>query len=153
MSGSVNKATILGTLGRDPEVRSLNSGDRICNLSIATSESWRDKQTGEKKEATEWHRVTIMNDSLADIADKYLRKGSQVYIEGQIKTRKWTDQAGVEKYSTEIVVGKFNGTMTLLGGGKEQSSGGGSVNKPSGAKQSYEMDEGDIPFVTSAGVW
>jgi len=116
MSG-VNKAIILGNLGRDPEIRTLNSGSRIANLSIATSESWKDKTTGEKKERTEWHRVVIFNDNLVTIAEQYLKKGSKVYIEGQLQTRKWQDQSGVDKYTTEIVLKAFTGTICLLGGG------------------------------------
>jgi single-strand DNA-binding protein len=111
---SVNKVIIVGNLGRDPEIRSLNSGDKVCNLSVATSESWRDKATGEKKEKSEWHRVVIFNDNLSTVAEKYLRKGSKVYIEGQLQTRKWTDSSGQEKYSTEIVLQRFRGELQIL---------------------------------------
>lgn len=111
---SVNKVIIVGNLGRDPEVRSTQSGDKITNLNVATSESWRDKASGERKERTEWHRVVIFNPNLSDIAERYLRKGSKVYIEGQLQTRKWTDQSGTEKYSTEIVLTRFRGELTLL---------------------------------------
>src|SRR5438105_5302155 len=107
MSGSINKVILIGNLGADPEIRTLNSGDRVANLRIATSESWRDRATGEKKERTEWHRVVIFNDNIVKVAENYLRKGSTVYIEGAIQTRKWTDNTGVEKYSTEIVLQKF----------------------------------------------
>lgn len=115
MSG-VNKAIIVGRLGRDPEVRSTQDGTRVANLSVATSENWKDKDTGEKRERTEWHRVVIFNDKLAEVAEKYLKKGSQVYLEGQIQTRKWTDQSGAEKYSTEIVLQRFRGELTMLDG-------------------------------------
>jgi len=116
MAGSVNKATIIGNLGKDPEVRSLQNGSRVCNLTVATSESWRDKASGERKEATQWHKVVIFNDRLTEVAEKFLRKGSKVYIEGAIETRKWTDKDGVEKYSTEIVIKQFRGELTMLDG-------------------------------------
>jgi single-strand DNA-binding protein len=114
MAGSVNKVIIVGNLGRDPEVRTFQNGGRVCNLSVATAESWRDKATGERKEKTEWHRVAIFNDRLVDVASKYLSKGSKVYLEGQLETRKWTDQSGAEKYSTEIVLKQFRGELTML---------------------------------------
>ncbi len=113
MASSVNKVILIGNLGRDPESRSFANGGKVCNLRIATSESWKDK-SGERKEKTEWHAVTIFNEALAGVAEKYLRKGSKVYIEGQLQTRKWTDQAGVEKYATEVVLQGFNGTLVLL---------------------------------------
>ncbi|MES3028567.1 MAG: single-stranded DNA-binding protein [Pseudomonadota bacterium] len=128
MAGSVNKVILVGNLGADPEIRSLNSGDRVANLRIATSETWRDKSSGERKEKTEWHRVVIFNDNLVKVAEQYLKKGSKVYIEGSIQTRKWTDQSGVEKFSTEIVLQKFRGELTMLDGrgdGERDSSGGG----------------------------
>jgi len=115
MSGSVNKVTLVGNLGRDPEVRNTNDGLRIVNLSIATSESWKDRQTGERRERTEWHRVVIFNKHLADIAEQYLRKGSSVYLEGSLQTRKWTDAQGVEKYTTEVVMKRYEGVLTMLG--------------------------------------
>lgn len=166
MAGSVNKVILVGNLGRDPEIRNTNSGERIANLSIATSETWRDKMSGERKEKTEWHRVVIFNDALAKICENYLRKGSKVYVEGSLQTRKWTDQNGQEKYSTEVVLQRFNGTLTLLdgrgegGGGGGASSGGGYDGyedsygapsnagpraQPSGPAQSFEMDD-EIPF-------
>jgi single-strand DNA-binding protein len=111
---SVNKVILVGHLGRDPELRTLQNGDRVCNISIATSESWKDKNSGERKEKTEWHRAVIFNDRLADVAEKYLRKGSKVYLEGALQTRKWTDQSGAEKYSTEIVLTRFRGELVLL---------------------------------------
>jgi single-strand DNA-binding protein len=122
---SLNKVTLIGHLGRDPETRTMNSGDRVVNMSIATSERWRDKASGELKERTEWHRVTIFNDKLADVAEKYLRKGSSVYLEGQLQTRKWTDQQGQEKYTTEIVLQRYRGELTMLDG-KSAAGGGGS---------------------------
>jgi single-strand DNA-binding protein len=116
MAGSVNKVILIGHLGRDPEIRTTASGDRIANLQLATSETWRDKTTGERKEKTEWHRVVIFNDALAGIAEKYLKKGAPVYVEGSLQTRKWTDQNGVEKYTTEVVLQRYGGALTLLGG-------------------------------------
>jgi single-strand DNA-binding protein len=114
MAGSVNKAIIIGNLGRDPEFRSFQNGGKVANLTVATSETWKDKQSGERKERTEWHKVTIMNDALVGIAERYLRKGSKVYVEGQIETRKWQDQSGADRYSTEIVLRPYGGTLTLL---------------------------------------
>jgi single-strand DNA-binding protein len=116
MAGSVNKVILLGNLGRDPEIRNTQDGNKIVNLSIATSEKWKDRMSGEPRERTEWHRVVIFNENLARIAEQYLRKGSSVYVEGQLQTRKWTDQQGVEKYTTEVVLGRFRGELTLLGG-------------------------------------
>jgi len=114
MAGSVNKVILVGNLGKDPEVRRMTSGDPVVNLSVATSESWRDKASGEKKEKTEWHRVVIFNKNLADVAEKYLRKGSKVYLEGKLQTRKWTDQSGQDKYTTEVLLGRFGGELVLL---------------------------------------
>ena len=125
MAGSVNKVIIVGNLGRDPEVRSFQNGGKVVNLNIATSESWRDKASGERKERTEWHRVSILNEPLAKIAEQYLKKGSKVYIEGQLETRKWQDQSGVEKYTTEIVLRPYRGELTLLDGREGGSGGGG----------------------------
>jgi single-strand DNA-binding protein len=122
MAGSVNKVILIGNLGADPEVRRLQDGRPVANLRIATSESWRDKATGERKEKTEWHRVVIFNEGLAKIAEQYLKKGAKVYIEGQLQTRKWTDQQGVEKYSTEVVLQGFNSALTML----DRAGGGGS---------------------------
>jgi len=115
MAGSVNKVILIGNLGADPEVKSFSNGGRVCNLRIATSESWKDKTSGERKEKTEWHSVVIQNDGLVGIAEKYLHKGSKVYIEGKLATRKWQDQAGTDRYSTEVVVG-FGGVLTMLDG-------------------------------------
>jgi single-strand DNA-binding protein len=127
MAGSVNKVILVGNLGKDPEVRRLGSGEPVVNFSLATSESWKDKATGERKEKTEWHRVVIFNENLARIAEQYLKKGSKVYVEGQLQTRKWQDQSGQEKYSTEVVLQRFRGELTLLdgrgGGGASESDG------------------------------
>ncbi|MES2986767.1 MAG: single-stranded DNA-binding protein [Pseudomonadota bacterium] len=132
MAGSVNKVIIVGNLGRDPESRSFQNGGKVVNLRIATSESWKDRNTGEKKEKTEWHSVAIFNEGLANVAEKYLRKGSKVYIEGALQTRKWTDQAGVEKYSTEIVLQGFNSVLTMLDGAPGGGSGGGGGSRGGG---------------------
>ncbi len=127
MAGSVNKVILIGNLGNDPDIRTMQSGSKICNLSIATSDSWKDRTTGERKERTEWHRVVIFNEPIAKVAESYLRKGSKVYIEGQIETRKWTDNSGVEKYTTEIVLRPYTGQLTMLdsAGGSGASGGGG----------------------------
>ena len=122
MAGSVNKVILVGNLGRDPEVRRLNNGEPVVNLRIATSETWKDKGTGERKEKTEWHSVVIFNENLARVAEQYLKKGSKVYLEGQLQTRKWTDQSGQEKYSTEVVLQRFRGELTIL----DSRGGGGS---------------------------
>jgi len=170
MAGSVNKVILVGNLGADPEIRTLSSGDRVANLRLATSETWRDRTSGERKEKTEWHRVVIFNDNLVKVAESYLRKGSTVYIEGAIQTRKWADQSGVEKYSTEIVLQKFRGELTMLGGrgdgagagasagggdqGYDSGYGGGSGggggaprSQPSGPRESFSADlDDEIPF-------
>ncbi|MGE4279550.1 MAG: single-stranded DNA-binding protein [Magnetospirillum sp.] len=125
MAGSVNKVILVGNLGRDPEVRTAQDGSKIVNLNIATSESWKDRSSGERREKTEWHRVVIFNPNLADVAERFLKKGSSVYVEGALQTRKWTDQSGQEKYSTEVVIGRFKGELTLLGGRGEGGGGGG----------------------------
>jgi single-strand DNA-binding protein len=147
MSGSVNKVILIGNLGKDPEIRRTQDGRSIANLTIATSETWKDKATGERKEKTEWHRVVIFSEGLCRVAEQYARKGSKVYIEGQIQTRKWKDKDGVEKYSTEVVLQGFNATLTLLD--KPQASADGqwaadSKMKPAGAGRS-DMDD-QIPF-------
>src|SRR5579859_2157613 len=116
MAGSVNKVILVGNLGADPEIRSLTSGDRVANLRIATSETWRDRSSGERKEKTEWHRVVVFNENIVKVCEQYLRKGAKIYVEGSIQTRKWSDQSGVEKYSTEIVLQKFRGELTMLDG-------------------------------------
>jgi single-strand DNA-binding protein len=153
VSGSVNKVILIGNLGRDPEIRTLNSGDRVANLNIATSETWRDRTSGERKERTEWHRVVIFNDNLVKVAESYLRKGSKVYIEGALQTRKYTDQAGVEKQSTEIVLQKFRGELTMLDGrgegGRIEGESGGFAPRvaPSGPRETFSADlDDEIPF-------
>ena len=157
MAGSVNKVILVGNLGKDPEIRTLNSGDRVANLRIATSESWRDKSSGERKEKTEWHQVVIFNENIVKVAENYLHKGSTVYIEGSLQTRKWSDAQGVEKYSTEIVLQKFRGELTMLGGrgggadsGAGEDSGGyqaGGQAKSSGPRESFSADlDDEIPF-------
>jgi single-strand DNA-binding protein len=161
MAGSVNKVILIGNLGKDPEIRRTQDGRPIANLSVATSETWRDKATGERKEKTEWHRVVIFNEGLCKIAEQYLKKGAKVYIEGQLQTRKWTDQSGAEKYSTEVVLQGFNSSLTMLDG--RGGGGGGFADEPSGdfgasspsspaprravaaAGRSGDMDD-DIPF-------
>ncbi len=152
MAGSVNKVILIGNLGRDPEVRHTQDGAPIINMSVATSEQWRDKATGDRREKTEWHRVVIFNERLGEVAQKYLRKGSKIYIEGQLQTRKWTDASGVEKYSTEIVLQRYRGELTMLdtrggGGGGEAAAGesyGGGEAAPAAPAESDLDDE--IPF-------
>ncbi len=125
MAGSVNKVIIIGNLGRDPEVRTFSNGGKVVNLRIATSETWKDRNTGERRERTEWHSVAIFNEALGRIAEQYLRKGSTVYIEGQLETRKWQDQSGADRYSTEVVLRPYGGNLTLLGGRGDGGNGGG----------------------------
>ncbi|OAM73870.1 single-stranded DNA-binding protein [Devosia elaeis] len=167
MAGSVNKVILVGNLGNDPEVRTLNNGGKVVNLSVATSERWKDRNTGEQREKTEWHRVVIFSEGLVRVAESYLRKGSKVYLEGQLQTRKWQDQSGQDKYSTEIVLQGFNASMVLLDGrgdnagegggygggdsgfrGVRDNSGGGGARRPSANAPAFEpggMDD-DIPF-------
>ena len=134
MSGSVNKVTLVGNLGRDPEIRAMQNGDKIVQLSVATSDRWKDKNSGEQRERTEWHRVVIFNDALGKIAEQYLKKGSTVYLEGQLQTRKWTDQqSGLEKYTTEVVLQRYRGELTLLGSRSD--------NQISGDQQNAEIDQ------------
>lgn len=156
MAGSVNKVILVGNLGRDPEVRFGTDGSKIVSLSVATSESWKDKNSGERKDRTEWHRVVVFNDRLGEIAEKYLRKGSKVYMEGQLQTRKWTDQQGQERYTTEVVLGRFRGELTLLdgkgeGGASEFDTGalGSSHNDPFSSSQpgpKFDDLNDEIPF-------
>jgi single-strand DNA-binding protein len=159
MAGSVNKVILIGNLGADPEIRTLNSGDRVANLRVATSESWRDRGSGEKRERTEWHRVVIFNDNLVKVAENYLKKGSKVYLEGAIQTRKWQDQSGQEKFSTEVVLQKYRGELTMLDGrgeGGERDEGGyasaggfssGPRAKSSGPREDFSADlDDEIPF-------
>ncbi len=163
MAGSVNKVILVGNLGRDPEIRSMPNGDRIANFSLATSETWRDMSSGERKEKTVWLRVSVFNDNIVKVVENHVKKGSTVYVEGSLQTRKWTDKDGVEKYTTEIIIGRFNGQLTMLGGrdGGSQGGGGGGgrsndddyssgfstggANKPSGPRESYDLND-DIPF-------
>ncbi|MGB1105397.1 MAG: single-stranded DNA-binding protein [Candidatus Puniceispirillaceae bacterium] len=149
MAGSVNKVILLGNLGRDPEIRNTQDGNKIVNLSIATSEKWKDRMSGEPRERTEWHRVVIFNENLARIAEQYLRKGSSVYVEGQLQTRKWTDQQGVEKYTTEVVLGRFRGELTLLGGRGEGGGAGGGYGDSMGG--GYGGGGGGAPAGGQAG--
>jgi len=160
MAGSVNKVILVGNLGRDPEIRSMQSGEEIAQLSIATSETWRDKATGERKERTEWHRVVIFNENLVKVAKSYLKKGAKVYLEGQLQTRKWTDKDGVEKYTTEVVLARFRGELTMLDGQRNgdpgaqsgddygRTSTGGSDASGSGGGSTPRRDDLDdeIPF-------
>ena len=167
MSGSVNKVILIGNLGKDPEVRKLNSGQSVVNLRVATSESWRDKATGERQERTEWHSVVIFNENLAKVAEQYLKKGSKVYLEGQLQTRKWQDQSGQDRYSTEVVLQRFRGELTLLdsrgggqGGGEFADQGGSDFGRSSpmegpsraparvgaGARSTADEIDDEIPF-------
>jgi single-strand DNA-binding protein len=161
MAGSVNKVILIGNLGRDPEVRHTQDGKPIVNMSLATSEQWRDRNSGERREKTEWHRVVIFNEKLGEIAQKYLRKGSKVYLEGALQTRKWTDQQGVEKYSTEVVLQNFRGELTMLdsrgegggdyggggggGGGGGYAAGDGGSDQPGPSSSGGDLDD-EIPF-------
>lgn len=168
MSGSVNKVILIGNLGRDPEVRSFQNGGKVCNLRIATSENWKDRSTGERREKTEWHSVAIFNEGLVGVAEKYLRKGSKVYIEGQLQTRKWQDQTGQDRYSTEVVLQGFGSTLTMLdkresdgSGGNYGGGGGGGCDSGSGGSgggnfgggsgggsggSNHNIDDDEIPF-------
>ena len=166
MAGSVNKVILVGNLGRDPELRSTQDGMRIANLAVATSESWRDRVSGERKERTEWHRVVIFNERLAEIAEKYLKKGSKVYLEGALQTRKWTDNSGQERYTTEVVLQRFRGELTMLdgarsaggppmeggydegfaGGGFDDERPAGSAAAPTRARTPVNDLDDDIPF-------
>lgn len=150
MAGSVNKVILVGNLGRDPETRNAQSGSKIVNLTVATSESWNDRASGERKERTEWHRVVIFNERLADVAERFLRKGRKVYLEGQLQTRKWTDQSGQERYTTEIVLDRFRGELTLLDNNRDGESGGGmGGGYESGPSRSY--GGGNAPSRSSGG--
>ena len=152
MAGSVNKVILVGNLGRDPEIRHTQNGDKIVHLSVATSERWKDRTSGEPRERTEWHRVVLFNDRLGDVAERYLRKGSKVYLEGQLQTRKWTDQSGQERYTTEVVLQRYRGELTMLdsrgeggrvdesAGGYQSASAGGDAPAPAG-----DLDD-EIPF-------
>ena len=142
MAGSVNKTILVGNLGADPETRTFASGGKVCNLRIATSETWKDKNTGERKERTEWHTVAVFNEGLVRVAEQYLRKGSKVYIEGQLQTRKWQDQSGNDRYSTEVVLQGFNATLVMLDGAKDRQEG--SASEPYREKEPTGYGAGDI---------
>ena len=157
MAGSVNKVILIGNLGRDPEVRTMQNGGKVCNLSVATSERWRDKNSGEMQEKTEWHRVVIFDEKLVDVAERYLQKGRKVFLEGQLQTRKWTDQSGQEKYSTEVVLQRFRSNLVLLdsrgeggddysGGGGDSSQGGGYSGGSGGGEPSGGDLDDESPF-------
>ena len=150
MAGSVNKVVLIGKLGRDPEVRSTQNGNKFINLSLATSERWKDRTTGEQRERTEWHRVVIFNEALGRIAEQYLRKGSACYIEGQLQSRKWTDDQGIEKYTTEVILQRYRGELTLLGGRQERSATPEPPQPDSEPRESHKppirSDEDVIPF-------
>jgi len=154
MSGSVNKVILVGNLGKDPKVSRLNSGDQVVSFSLATSETWRDKQSGERKEKTEWHNVVIFNENIGKVVEQYCKKGSKVFIEGQLQTRKWTDQSGVEKYTTEVVLQKFRGELTLLdtraSSGAGESFGGGE-RAPTGASFGRSSPVDKRPALASSG--
>ncbi len=150
MAGSVNKVILIGNLGKDPEVRSMQNGGKVANLSIATSESWRDKASGEKKEKTEWHRVVIFG-NLAEIAEKYLKKGSKVYVSGSLQTRKWTDQSGAEKYSTEVVLQGYGGELTMLDGKGGGGGGGGGMGDEGGGGGGWDSGDDFAPKSASKG--
>jgi len=165
MAGSVNKVILVGNVGNDPEIRTFNNGGKVANFSLATSENWRDKQSGERREKTEWHRVAVFNDGLVGVIERYVKKGSKLYIEGKLQTRKWTDNSGVEKYTTEVVLQGFGSTLTMLdsrneGGGRggynqdsvaygNQGQGGGggrqSASAQEGPKENFDLDD-EIPF-------
>ena len=155
MAGSVNKVILIGNLGRDPEVRSFQNGGKVCNLRIATSETWKDRNTGERREKTEWHSVAIFQEGLVRIAEQYLKKGSKVYIEGQLQTRKWQDQSGQDRYSTEVVLQGFNGTLTMLDG-RDGPAGGGSgssymADQSGGGGGGYDQGYSSGPSSAPAG--
>jgi single-strand DNA-binding protein len=155
MAGSVNKVILVGNLGRDPEIRTTQDGTRVANLSVATSESWRDRTSGERRERTEWHRVVVFNDKLVEIVERYLKKGAKIYLEGQLQTRKWTDNQGVERHSTEVVLQRYRGELTMLDGRDGGAEAGGvtsggardiaSRSTGSGAGSSGDLDD-EIPF-------
>jgi single-strand DNA-binding protein len=156
MAGSVNKVILVGNLGRDPEIRTMQNGGKVCNLSVATSERWRDRTSGEQQERTEWHRVVIFDDRLVDVAERYLQKGAKIYLEGELQTRKWQDQSGQERYTTEVVLRRFRGQLTMLdsrgggaGGGdsypQDMGPSGGMSSGPMGGPPGDDLDD-EIPF-------
>lgn len=145
MAGSINKVILVGNLGRDPEIRAMQDGREVASLAIATSESWKDKNTGEKKEKTEWHKVSIFNDGLVNVAKNYLKKGAKVYIEGQLQTRKWTNKEGQEQYTTEVVLQGYGGNLTMLDGPRGGSGGGGMSDSGGGSDYSQAPSFGQVP--------
>lgn len=151
MAGSVNKVILVGNLGRDPESRAFQNGGKVVNLRIATSDSWKDKATGERKERTEWHSVAIFNEGLANVAERYLRKGSKVYVEGQLQTRKWQDQSGADRYSTEIVLQGFNSVLTMLDGPGGGAAGGGGSGGGAGGRDDWGGGNGGGGFGNKSG--
>ena len=157
MAGSVNKVTLVGNLGKDPEVRKMQSGDSVVSFSLATSESWRDKNTGERKEKTEWHNIVIFNENIAKVAEQYLKKGMKVYVEGALQTRKWTDQSGADRYTTEIVLQRYRGELTMLdskndgGGARDYGDGGGDFGGRSAPAASNSSFGGRAPAATPSG--
>ncbi len=151
MAGSVNKVILVGNLGRDPEIRSTNDGTRIAQLALATSENWRDRMSGERKERTEWHRVVIFNERLAEIAEKYLRKGSKVYVEGQLQTRKWTDQQGQDRYTTEVVLSRFKGELTMLDGAGGTRGAGAGMGDPGYDEDGFGGGYSETPRAAAPG--
>lgn len=160
MAGSLNKVMLIGNLGADPEVRSFQNGGKVANLRIATSETWKDKNSGEKQERTEWHTVAIFTDGLISVVERFLRKGSKVYIEGQLQTRKWQDQSGNDRYSTEVVLRGFNGVLTMLDGAQGGNAGGGSgagsgggAGPDKGDGGGYDDLDDDIPFITDHSIY
>lgn len=159
MAGSVNKVILVGSLGADPESKSFQNGGKICNLRIATSESWKDRQSGERKSRTEWHNVTISGEGLVGVAERFLRKGSKVYIEGQLRTRKWQDQNGNDRYTTEVVIAGHSGALVMLDGasggqaGNQRREPDGSRGAPADSGWGSDDLDDEIPFITSASIW
>ncbi|UNM06480.1 MAG: single-stranded DNA-binding protein [Holosporaceae bacterium] len=149
MSGSINKVILVGNVGKDPEIRHSSDGSKIANLSLATSEIWKDKTTGERKDRTEWHRVVVFNDRLSDVIEKYVKKGSKLYLEGQLQTRKWTDSAGQDRYSTEVILSRFKGELTLLdarGSGSENPAVEAATQETRTPENAFADLDDDIPF-------
>lgn len=151
MAGSVNKVILVGNVGKDPEVRSFQNGGKVANITLATSESWTDKASGERKEKTEWHKISIMNDNIVSVAERFVKKGSKIYVEGSLQTRKWTDQQGVEKYSTEVVIGRFDGKLVLMDGKRDDAG----VERPAqtsrpvatpAQRATVDLGDDEIPF-------
>ena len=157
MAGSVNRVILVGNLGRDPEVRNAQNGAKIVNFTLATSETWNDKQTGERQERTEWHRVVVFNDRIADVAERYLHKGAKVYVEGGLQTRKWTDQSGQERYTTEVVIPRFSGALVMLGGPNEDAGDGGcadtSGQRSAPPRRETAASGGGGGYVPRGGEW